>query len=73
MHIYIYIYMIYVYTDLMGLRRCKTDVKIGCEKALGGLASRVSPCWGPENFWCGAASGLDAMVEVPLMRHPAAF
>eukprot|EP00434_Breviolum_minutum_P040877 symbB.v1.2.036344.t1/scaffold5099.1/size30949/2 len=36
--------------------------------AARGLASRVAPCWGPETFWCGAASGLDAMLEVPLMR-----
>ncbi|CAE7696886.1 ppsD [Symbiodinium microadriaticum] len=36
--------------------------------AVRGLASRVAPCWGPETFWCGAASGMDAMQEVPLMR-----
>lgn len=36
--------------------------------AARGMASRVAPCWGPETFWCGAASGLDTMLEVPLMR-----
>ncbi|CAJ1405861.1 unnamed protein product [Effrenium voratum] len=36
--------------------------------AVRGLASRVSPCWGPETFWCGAASGLDTLVDVPLIR-----
>eukprot|EP00913_Durusdinium_trenchii_P016441 g15455.t1 len=36
--------------------------------AVRGLASRVAPCWGAETFWCGAASGLDAMLQVPLMR-----